>query len=184
MTELWDEVEKIEKFRIRIKSTCIHAFGLNNVNTLGERTECDSFLFISEHMVQTLKTKLDKLWMESSRKKRGALNVMGTGIKFLFGTMDEDDRKNIASKIESLEKDNLNNIKFNFEYANLIEKAVRNVNTTIEVCNRNGKLLGLVNQKIAEIGYNKDLMERTFSLKFDRLLLQQPSVVTEGQKLL
>lgn len=155
MSELGEEIDRMENFRLRIKTTCIKAF-----NTLGEQTECDSFLFVSDHMILTLREKLDKLWMEG-RQRRGALNVMGTGIKFLFGTMDEDDRVNIASKLEGLQKDNLSNIKFNFEYAKLIEKAIKNVNTTIEICNRNGKLIGLVNQKIAEITYNYDVMERT-----------------------
>lgn len=102
--------------------------------------------------------------MESARKRRGAMNILGTGAKILFGTMDEEDRVQILSKINALENDNLNNVKFNLDYARLIDKTVANVNTTIEICNRDGKLITLLNEKLAEIIYRTELDER--AIKF------------------
>lgn len=111
-------------------------------------------------MLDTLHIKFERLYAESERKKRGAVNFIGTAAKFLFGTMDEEDRNQILNKIDRLGNDNLNNIKFNFEYAKLIEKTVANMNTSIEICNRNGKLLGLLDAKVREIAYHSELTER------------------------
>lgn len=166
ITQLWEEIGRIEQFQLRVKTSCTRAFTMtNDLNSIGQQTDCDSFNMISTHMIENLKIKFERLWAESERrKKRGTLNIVGSGVKFLFGTMDEEDRVQILNKLDSLSNDNLNNIKFNFEYAKLIEKTVANVNTSIEICNRNGKLLSLLDDKMVEIAYHQDYVER--SIKF------------------
>ena len=42
--------------------------------------------------------------LPDTRKKRGAINAIGSAMKILFGTMDNDDLETFSSKISELEK--------------------------------------------------------------------------------
>lgn len=90
------------------------------------------------------------------------------GIKYLFGTMDNSDRKLVMKKLDNLSEENLNNVKFNFEYAKLIERTVANVNTTVSACNRNCRLITGVQDQLMMIG--QDLNNFENALAYSNLL--------------
>lgn len=60
--------------------------------------DCEHFLKTSSDMLAILNGKFEKLTWE--RSKRGLVDFIGNGARFLFGTMDEDDRKEITKKLE------------------------------------------------------------------------------------
>lgn len=54
-----------------------------------------------DHQIDHLRTKLRTL-VPHTRAKRGLLNIFGTGLKYLYGTMDDDDRTEIENKLKLL----------------------------------------------------------------------------------
>lgn len=66
--------------------------------------------------------KLDKIYVKLSsinmlstpselgKQKRGLINIAGTGLKYLFGTMDDNDLKRIKGQIDQLADMNAENI--------------------------------------------------------------------------
>lgn len=59
-----------------------------------------------KNKIKSLKNKAEILIVH--RKKRGLLNLVGRASKFLFGTMDDRDQKDINEHIENLENNNRN----------------------------------------------------------------------------
>lgn len=58
----------------------------------------DEFL---RHKIQHLRTSLKSL--TPHRQKRGLINLFGTGMKYLYGTMDDEDRKEIEKTLQRIE---------------------------------------------------------------------------------
>lgn len=55
--------------------------------------------------LQTTKQQVSnlKLLLPTQRSKRGLINGLGTALKFLFGTLDDDDYQNLNTKLEQLD---------------------------------------------------------------------------------
>lgn len=144
LKEIGKEIDDVANFRDTILTACnevsIHRFFAD---------DCGHFFRVSSHTLEELNFKYEKLVVE--RSKRGAINFLGTASKYLFGTMNDDDREDIRLKIDSLQKSDVETLKFNFKYANIIEKTVANVNTTIAICNHNGKLISEVQRRFGEV---------------------------------
>ena len=138
-TELLLEINNLDSYRNHIRINCNR-----KQMFVRERTgrECENFLKMSNDMITILREKFERLTWE--RSKRGLVDFMGYGAKILFGTMDSKDRDNIQEKLGSLDGENLKNLKFNFEYAKLVEKTIRSLNTTVTSCNHNGKLINAI----------------------------------------
>ena len=51
-----------------------------------------------QHQIQYLKTKIESL-MPKYRSKRGLINIAGKGLKWLYGTMDDEDRQEIEQRL-------------------------------------------------------------------------------------
>jgi len=57
-----------------------------------------------QYLVDNLKREINGLRI-ISRSKRGLLNVVGKAYKYLFGTLDEDDRGELEEKINNMSED-------------------------------------------------------------------------------
>lgn len=62
-----------------------------------------------EHQLNHLRTELQTL-IPHTREKRGLLNIVGTGLKYIYGTMDDNDRREIESQLQVLETNTHNAI--------------------------------------------------------------------------
>lgn len=163
LTELSEEIKNLDEFKAVIEHYCYRKSYLqNNVHEA-----CSSFIEMSGEMIKVLDEKFEKLSWER-RSKRGLMNFVGTGMRYLFGTLDNDDREVIRGKLDGLAEENLNNVKFNFEYAQLIEKTIASVNTTISSCNRNGRLLTGVHNQLRVL--STDLQNIEKQLAYSNLL--------------
>ena len=58
--------------------------------------------------IKLVKSKVGAIMQQHSRKRRGLINVVGTIQRWLFGTMDDEDRENILNQMEVIEKNNHN----------------------------------------------------------------------------
>ncbi|OIC16910.1 hypothetical protein A7M48_19895 [Acinetobacter baumannii] len=59
-----------------------------------------------QYLVDKLKREINGLRI-ISRSKRGLLNVVGKAYKYLFGTLDEDDREELEEKINNMSEDSV-----------------------------------------------------------------------------
>lgn len=85
-----------------------------------------------ESQIQRLKTKIKSISLRTStyRKKRGLLNIIGSAQKFLFGTMDNEDRNDILTHLNLLSENNHN--------------AIENLNKQITVNDHSQKRIDLL----------------------------------------
>lgn len=107
--------------------------------------------------------KLDRelLFFRINRRKRGLFNVVGKGLKFLTGNLDEDDAEEIGSRLKSIEENeenvvNFNNnlYKFNEHLDSELANLTNHINSETTMLN---KLSKKVSQSINEIQYKLDL---------------------------
>lgn len=139
LNDLKVEISKIEKFKFTVMDSCRR----QRQKFLND--PCQNFLQLSGLMLNDLNKNFDKIIKERSR--RGLFNIVGNAQNYLFGTLDDNDRRNIEKKFESLNKESQVIKEFTFDYSKLIEKTVANINTTVEICNRNSKLINEVQNK-------------------------------------
>lgn len=109
------------------------------------------------------------------REKRGLVNVIGSGLKALFGTMDSDDAHNIDSSIDELQKSNINILTLVKDQTSIIQTTIHNFNHSFLVLKKNEELMnenfnkiskfqtGLINQ-INKIDFSINLLEQLSSL--------------------
>lgn len=114
--------------------------------------DCSNFYNSANYQFNNLHSKLDKITgVGKSRSRRGLIDGIGSSARFLFGSMDAEDRSSINKKLENLQTSNLNNIKFNYKYAGLIQQTITNLNTTISVCNQNNRLMNSISERTNEL---------------------------------
>lgn len=105
-------------------------------------------------MIKTLINKFKKITKE--RSKSGLINFLGSTAKFLFGTMDSKDRASVKNKIENFVLENEKIIKFNFDYATIVEKTVSSVNDIFGTINQNSEKLNLFEERFNELIKNSE----------------------------
>ena len=69
----------------------------NNINNI----KIDNKELLQTQLRET-ENKLSILYLDYNRQKRGLVNVVGNSAKWLFGTMDDDDRKIIEQHLNNL----------------------------------------------------------------------------------
>lgn len=165
LNDLESEIKKIEKFRFTVSESC----RIEKQRSLND--PCRNFLQLSELMLGELRVKFRKIVKE--RNKRGLVNAVGGIGRFLFGTMDDNDRENIDKKFEKLSDDNKRLTKFTFDYSKLIEKTVANFNTTVEICNRNNRLINEIQNKfnILQIEFENSLEFSSFMREIEQTFI-------------
>lgn len=60
--------------------------------------------------IEAIKAKIRSLTPNSKRQKRGILNIVGDAEKWLFGTMNEEDRQQIERRLSTNKINNLQTI--------------------------------------------------------------------------
>lgn len=99
--------------------------------------------FNENEFLQTTMTKRYLKIADAERKlfnirhKRGLFNALGSGIKFLFGTLDDEDRQEIQSRLKTIEdstltQDDINNILYHINNETQYIKNLKNATNVLQ----------------------------------------------------
>ena len=130
--------------------TVIHIVNINKlVDTL---EEIKKFEIVNQDQelkreCYTLLTKILSLMPSRTRSKRGLINIIGTTHKWLFGTMDNDDREEIDEHLKIIETNDRNAIQE-------LNKQIK-INTQLDQNMKNLKDLVLRNRQEIELYQNE-----------------------------
>lgn len=115
-----------------------------------------------KHQLKHTKTQLTSL-IPKYRQKRGLINIFGTGLKYLYGTMDNDDREEIEEKLEILATNDHNLIEQSSKQIRINQHFDEQLNNLTILRNEQTKLIShqyvLLNQTMIEF--------QTVSLKYE-----------------
>jgi len=78
---------------------------------------------------------------DQMRFKRGVFNFIGGISKILFGTMDNDDAFYYVENISSLEKEQLDFLRFSKEQVTVVKTTQRSLNSTLLAVSENERIL-------------------------------------------
>lgn len=85
----------------------------NNINTLEPKSKLIGPIFTTiKHSFKHLETKIKAL-KPHYRQKRGLINILGTGLKYITGTMDSNDEIEIKNELDIIKLNNKNLINEN-----------------------------------------------------------------------
>lgn len=90
---------------------------VKNVSSNSAYLESEHRILLNEE-VESILHKIRTLMPMNNRKKRGLINIVGTAQKWLFGTMDDEDRQMITQHVDEIRQNNRNAI-------NVINKQVK-----------------------------------------------------------
>jgi len=82
------------------------------------------------YLVEKLKREINGITI-AKRSKRGLLNIVGTVYKYLFGTLDQDDKDEMEQKINNLVDTSVQNTDSNM-IIDVISNGIEIVNKLIE----------------------------------------------------
>ncbi|CAD7083617.1 unnamed protein product [Hermetia illucens] len=111
------EIANIRQLALSINKLCIE-----------ELKQCKTLKLNSELHIRRLNNNLNSVYgllgiSPNIRLKRGLVNLVGSGLKFLFGTMDATDSEKIRAVLDTVEKNELN-VKIGMEKNLLLIKEI------------------------------------------------------------
>lgn len=159
-----NKLKLIEKTYDESKLLC------STTNDFTHLTSCKTFLAILEkikpNLFQTEKTL--KTITAKPRAKRAWFNLLGSALKTVFGTLDQNDAlfyNNAINNIDQNEKHYLNLLE---QQVQVIKSTITNFNQTISGMDKNKELLNSNFKKIANI--TSDLNKKYFNLELKQSL--------------
>lgn len=153
----------------------------HNINKLNHKNDYPTLTY---NLIQ-LQREIEKLLDNHDRKRRGLVNVVGKGLKFLAGTMDYDDELEIKQTLETNEQNTKNlveglndQIKINHDFNDAINNITRHINgQQLEIKYQLTNLGNTINKEFAEIAN----MQHAFQINYDiQLLKDQVKKVKEN----
>lgn len=133
------------------------------------------------HNFKLLDSKVNALRPNlGSRHKRGLLNIIGKGLKYLTGTMDSDDEELIKTKLDNLSKNNHDliteankQISINHQISDLISNITTHINNQQKIISN--ILSNYTNEnsvKINNLQIEIQIIQQIYQLNYDINLLQ------------
>lgn len=110
---------------------------------------CDNFKNLTLSINLDTEKRYDAMTQERSR--RGLINVIGSGAKLLFGTMDSHDSEKISRKLQSLFDEQGKTADFKDTYIKIIEKTISKINETTDVINHHAHALDILENRLTEV---------------------------------
>lgn len=127
-------------------------------NSQEESFKCNRILKIIQQRIPSIRISFNNLMHlmghHDTRSKRGLLNVIGSGLKFLFGTMDQNDASNIDNAIEDLQTKQKESLLLLQDQTTILGDTVNNFNESINRLNRVEKEINLAIKNINNISEN------------------------------
>lgn len=132
--ELDVDIRIIKDLAGQLKKLCTKST-IGNVNF---KKNCEDTIAIGNTMISNLQKDYDNLM---TRREKRSVDWMDLGVKIVFGTIDYFNKESMKDKLETIEKSDETQKKFNFEFTKLIVKTVSQLNDTVEVINHHANLL-------------------------------------------
>lgn len=127
-----------------------------------------------------LEAKIENIKPQRRRQKRGLANILGTGLKYIAGTMDHDDEVEIKAKLDELHENNGKLIEQSNKQVSINNELFDQIqNITTHINNQQSQIQKHLNNLTNEV-YNKIItledevkfMQYTFQINHDILLLR------------
>ena len=146
LQDLQHEIDSLQDFINNIRNICKRsATEIPKVND----EKCLNFFNIAEKLMKQLRSKFENILLEKSKK--GLINVFGNGLKFLFGTMDSEDKEKISNKLSILDGEKINMKLAQSEFINEINKINLNSHSTSEILENQKSFLNEIKINMAKI---------------------------------
>lgn len=127
MTSYHEEFERLKKAIDSVELKCYTAF-------ISVKSDC----FIQIDHLRSIFDEMNEYNMDwfmenknHSRSRRGLINIVGSLMKSIFGTLDSEDAEIYLAKFIELENHNLLQMQFAEEQTTLIQSALNNMNQSI-----------------------------------------------------
>lgn len=166
-----EEIEYVTDLINNTKQQCSLLITSNNRNHL-----CDAILVQLEKDLYDITTQDEYILTQSQdknrkRKTRGLINVIGYGMKALFGTMTESDAEKYMAEIRNLEK-SANNMEHRVDtHTTILKNALKTLNESSIGLNRHSELLNELNESFFKLrnSYTIDSIYTHTHFKFEEL---------------
>lgn len=147
------------------------------------KTSIDGFesKFKEKNITPILLNNLRKLQIQirslipHNRQKRGALNIIGSGLKFIAGTMDDEDRQEIINHLRNIDFNNRNLIEQSNKQVRLNEQFHLELGSIISQLN--------INQNVTSYLYN-NLTKEFNDIKLEHLKLIEKLQIESNMNLI
>lgn len=145
----------------------------HNINKLNYKTEYPTIT----HNFKLLSKEVENLLENHHKQRRGLVNIVGKGLKYLTGTMDYDDEQEIRNSLETNEKNNKNlidglndQIKVNYHFNEVIDNITKHINgQQLEIKTQLLNVGNAVNREFSKI----NSMQQAFQIQYDIQLLRE-----------
>lgn len=86
---------------------------------------------------------------------QNAVGWFDLGIKIIFGTIDQFEKRSLKKKIKFIKENSKENTKFNFKFSKLIEQTVSQLNDSVEIINHHEDILKSMKEVIEILKNNE-----------------------------
>lgn len=160
------------------------------LNELQEEVSHLDDLYLT-HQIEHINSRLKTIIPHHSRNKRGLINVLGTGLKYLYGTMDNNDREEIEGKLQTLEANehniitqSNNQIQINTQFDNQLANLTKLYNNQTKLLIKSVSSIKSLKDSTARtdrtyrLRYQIDHMSRLLDKVRDLILTSKLSILT------
>lgn len=172
LTSYFAEISYAEEIVGRTTNYCVSLQNAEMTHHFGESSGlCNGLITELNYELSELKENNEYILNNSKRSKRGAINIIGHGLKFLFGTMDTSDADAIFKHIHEFDK-SINNIVSDFNnHTTVLESTIEKLNETIDNMNKHTTLIHNLTEHVNRLNSisNKQLMYNQVRFLFDEL---------------
>lgn len=173
LTSFYEEIEYVTEVINKTQEEC------HTTELLSHHTDRNSFCEgLTAQLVDDLNEIKDanKYFLHNNRQKRGLINIIGSGMKVLFGTMDAYDAEKYEKELAELEI-NQQKIKTNlFAQNTFIQSAISKLNETNIIVNQHSSILKSLEDEIAV--FKKLMIDESFHFQANNLFIQLASYAT------
>lgn len=144
--------EKLEKIQSIITTTCNKSFLPNT------HRNCDMTQKWMNVRMDDIKTKLESF--KPRRSKRSPLDIVGSGLRFCFGTMDQEDRIRVDRKMTEVDE-RLKTAEENMmKVGTLMQHTVEAFSMEIKTCLSNNTIFDTINENFKKLERMENLLEQ------------------------
>lgn len=149
------------------------------INSKSKKFPCQQTLLFLDSKIRTLyqkETSLKDLIGHGRVKRNGWFNIIGSGLKLLFGTLDSDDAEYYDNAINKVSQDDKSMMLLLKDQVQVVKTTITNFNTSISQIKKSEAQL---NENIKE--YNKfaeNMIDDTYEIKVVEELLNHLTLLT------
>lgn len=172
ITEIYNEFAVIQEESVHLieeYDILLHLINLTQCKILIDQLKSQYLLLTNPDSTQkeelnTLEVKIETILPHHIIHKRGLINIIGKGLKIVYGTMDDDDRIDIEERLKALEESNseliqnnnkqiIINTQFNEQF-----KQIQGIfRQSIKTLNKYKSIENEINTLRIELEFNKNL---------------------------